>query len=61
MIVAWSDLEIPGADFDIAALHAALDLRRTKRGITWEIVAREGNRADERRASIRSARLRSAV
>lgn len=46
--VSWSDLEIPDADFDIDALHSALDARRTERGMSWKVVAREINRADER-------------
>jgi hypothetical protein len=46
--IAWIDLEIPDADFDVAALHSALDSRRSERGITWQAVAREVNRDGER-------------
>jgi len=43
----WADLKIPDADFDIAALHAALEARRIERGLTWKAVAAEVNRADQ--------------
>jgi hypothetical protein len=46
--VLWSDLEIPDADFDINALHSALDARRIERDMSWKAVAREINRTDER-------------
>ena len=46
--ISWRDLTVPEDDFDIAALHAALDTRRTDRGISWAAVAREVNRADQR-------------
>jgi len=48
MVVPWSDLEIPDTDFDVAALHAAIEERRTARSMTWTAVAREVNRSDER-------------
>jgi len=44
----WAELEIPDTDFDIAALHSAIDARRTERGMSWKAVAREINRAEER-------------
>jgi hypothetical protein len=37
----WTDLEIPDADFDIAALHSAIDERRRERQLSWIAVARE--------------------
>src|SRR6266536_2875681 len=43
MAVTWADLKIPDADFDIAALHSAMDARRTGRGMSWKAVAREVN------------------
>jgi hypothetical protein len=48
MVVPWSDLELPDTDFDVAALHAAIEERRTARSMTWTAVAREVNRSDER-------------
>lgn len=48
MAVSWSDLELPNADFDINALHSALDARRAELGMSWKAVAREINRADKR-------------
>jgi hypothetical protein len=44
----WTDLRIPDADFDVTALHAAIDARRTELGLTWTAVARKVNRSDER-------------
>jgi hypothetical protein len=35
------------ADFDVAALHAALDAQRLERGLTWAAATREVNRAGE--------------
>lgn len=46
--ISWRDLAIPEADFDVAALHVALDFRRTERRMNWKAVAHEVNRADER-------------
>src|SRR5262245_5408391 len=46
--VRWADLKIPDADFDVAALHSALDSRRAERGMSWKAVAHEVNRADNR-------------
>src|SRR5215510_6028325 len=46
--VTWRDLKIPDADFEVAALHAAIDTRRIERGMSWKAVAQEVNRADER-------------
>jgi len=46
--IAWRDLTVPEADFDVAALHVALDARRTERRMSWKAVALEVNRADER-------------
>jgi hypothetical protein len=47
--VAWTELEIPDADFDIAALHSAIDDRRRERQISWATVAREVSRSGDRR------------
>jgi hypothetical protein len=47
MEIRWADLKIPDADFDIAALHAALDALRSERGMSWKAVADEVNRAGE--------------
>jgi len=44
----WADLEIPDADFDIAALHSAIDQRRRERQMSWTAVAREVSRSGER-------------
>jgi hypothetical protein len=44
----WADLEIPASDFDVAALHSAIDSRRTEHGMSWNAVAHEVNRVDER-------------
>lgn len=46
--VTWAELEIPDADFDVIALHAAIDARRIERRMNWKAVAREVNRSDER-------------
>jgi hypothetical protein len=48
MEVAWADLTIPDTDFDIAALHAALDTMRSERGMSWKAVAAAVNRSDDR-------------
>jgi hypothetical protein len=48
MLVPWADLKIPDTDFDVGALHAAMDERRTALSMTWTAVAREVNRSDER-------------
>jgi hypothetical protein len=45
----WTDLEIPEADCDIAALHSAIDERRRERQMSWKAVAREIGRSRERR------------
>ena len=37
----WTDLEIPDADFDIAAMHSAIDERRRERQMSWKVVASE--------------------
>jgi hypothetical protein len=47
MPVAWEDLQIPDTDFDIAALHSALDARRNERDLSWNAVAREISRVRE--------------
>src|SRR5215510_2069170 len=47
MAITWTDLKIPNTDFNVVALHAALDAQRTERGISWKQVAHEVNRADE--------------
>lgn len=47
-MTAFAELDIPDADFSVAALHAALDAERTRRGLTWMDVACEVNRAAER-------------
>jgi hypothetical protein len=44
----WEELKIPDADFDINALHSALDARRIERGMSWKALAHEVNHADER-------------
>jgi hypothetical protein len=46
--VTWAELKIPDADFDIAALHCAIDSRGTERGISWKAVAHEVNGAGAR-------------
>jgi hypothetical protein len=46
--VAWAELEIPDADFDLVALHTAINARRTDLGMRWTAVAREVNRVNER-------------
>ena len=48
MAVSWADLKIPESDFDVSALHSALDSQRIESGLTWAAVARAVNRADER-------------
>jgi len=48
LAVAWTDLDIPDADFDVAALYAALEAQRLESRLTWKALAREVNRADER-------------
>ena len=46
---AWADLDIPDVDFDVAALHTAIDETRRKRQLSWNAVAHEVNRSGERR------------
>jgi len=46
--VKWTELKIPDTDFDVIALHTAINARRIDRGMNWTAVAREVNRADER-------------
>jgi len=46
--VMWAQLKIPDADFDVIALHTALDARRIERAMNWTGVAREVNRAGQR-------------
>lgn len=46
--VMWAQLKIPDADFDVIALHTALDARRIERAMSWTGVAREVNRAGQR-------------
>ena len=48
MAASWEDLEIPDADFDIAALSAALESRRLERGLSWTALAREIGRTHGR-------------
>ncbi|HVW10471.1 MAG TPA: hypothetical protein VHC90_17910 [Bryobacteraceae bacterium] len=48
MAGSWAELKIPESDFDIRALHAALDARRVESGLSWAAVARAVSRADER-------------
>lgn len=48
MAPAWTTLTIPTADFDVAALHAAIDALRLARGLSWKRVAFEVNRSYER-------------
>jgi hypothetical protein len=45
----WAELKIPDADFDILALHQAIDTKRFERRLTWSAVAREVNRTGERK------------
>ena len=45
---AWADLQIPDADFDVEALHSAIDEQRARRKMSWKAVAREVNRAGDR-------------
>jgi uncharacterized protein YfiM (DUF2279 family) len=47
MTTKWAELKIPDADFDIAALHSALDSRRIERGFSWNAVAKEVSRVRE--------------
>jgi hypothetical protein len=47
MTAKWAELKIPDADFDIAALHSALDSRRIERGFSWNAVAKEVSRVRE--------------
>jgi len=48
---AWIDLPIPTTEFDIAALHSAIDEQRIRRNMSWKaVVAQEVNRARERRS-----------
>jgi hypothetical protein len=44
----WAELKIPNADFDVTALHMALEARRIERGMNWKAVEREVNRSDKR-------------
>jgi hypothetical protein len=44
----WAELTIPDADFDIIALHQAIDAKRVERRLSWSAVAHEVNRAGER-------------
>lgn len=44
----WTDLRIPDNDFDVGALHSAIDEQRMSRKMSWKSVAREVNRTDER-------------
>ncbi len=46
---AWIDLRIPTAEFDVTALHSAIDEQRIRRNMNWKAVAEEVNRAGERR------------
>jgi hypothetical protein len=46
--VTWAELKIPDSDFDIVALHTAINARRINLGMSWKAVAREVNRSDER-------------
>lgn len=45
---AWAELKIPDADFDVIALHQAIDEKRVERGMTWIALANEVNRSGER-------------
>lgn len=46
----WAELDIPTADFDVAALAAALEARKAERGLSWKAVAAEVNRSHLPRA-----------
>jgi hypothetical protein len=48
MEVTWAELKIPDTDFNIVALHTAIDAKRIERGLSWKAVAHEVSRADER-------------
>lgn len=49
----WSELDIPAAPFDVEALAAALNAARKTRGLSWQGVADEVNRAAERPGAVR--------
>lgn len=42
-LLRWAELQIPDTDFDIAALHSAIDEQRTRRKLSWKAVAIEVN------------------
>ena len=44
----WADLQIPAANFDVKALHSAIESRRALRKLSWKAVADQVNRASER-------------
>jgi len=48
IIPAWTDLRVPNTDFDVEALHSAIEEQRIRRGMSWKAVAHEVNRAGER-------------
>jgi len=47
-VTVWADLQIPDTDFDVAALHSAIDSRRIERNMSWKAVAQEVSRTGER-------------
>src|SRR5262249_7170663 len=47
-LIPWAKLKIPDSDFDVAALHSAINEQRLRRKMSWNAVALEVNRADER-------------
>src|SRR5215475_2221646 len=47
-LLPWAELQIPDTDFDIAALHSAIDEQRTRRKLSWKAVAIEVNHTGER-------------
>jgi len=49
-LLPWAELQIPDTDFDIAALHSAIDEQRTRRKLSWKAVAIEVNHTGERLA-----------
>jgi len=48
MTIPWADLDIPDADFDVAALQDTLDAERQARGLSWQKLADQLNRVHER-------------
>jgi transcriptional regulator with XRE-family HTH domain len=49
IVAAWAALRVPTTDFDVGALHSAIDEQRIRRNMSWKAVAEEVNRSEERR------------